>query len=484
MENSTKRTISEVLEITAAVCPSPTTSEASTESNGSKRSRKLFIDKKKEFILTYANTFGILTKDMVKEMLEKYGKFFYIISLEKCHNTDDHEHIHVYVKCKRGALSTRDIRFFDVTNNGFTNETKSAHPNIKYKNDFGSSARGSIRMMEYVIKEDTNPLSNFDYISKINELKNTTARHERNTGPDPNIIPFFDWVRETPLPTQDEVRKRIRENREYYQVYVALFLNINGVIKHEFPFTIPPAVLPNFEFEYFIPLKLYHWIMYFERWVAERFDRPKGLWITGLSKTGKTSLCASFGPYNYFPNIWDMGNFQTGKWYNLFDDQDIIFDSPESFRYFKPFIGAQQVMTLTDKYKAKKTVVNGIPCIWCSNLKFEEQVTDVATRDYIRKNMVIVELGQYDLFKKNCPPSHTLTYLQWTDYYPKANYYYLHYVQDLLPPEEVTSEANTPTRDSSLIVEPSTSLTPPNPPTPLIISIDSDEDTYVNGSSE
>lgn len=453
MSDNKRPRVEEIIDTTASIVD--LTGECSTSTAPVKKIKKsndIYINNKREFMLTYANTYGILSKDMVEMMLkERHPGFEYIICLEKCHNTDDHEHIHVYLNWTgKNRFKSNDLRVFDVYDDRFTNESKSNHPNIKGKLEFGNRKKGSYNMIRYVLKEDNEVLSNFDYEQRLKDLKGKSKRET----PDASIIPFFDWIHENPVPTQEEVRERIRGNIDWYNTYINIFLNINGVIKHEFPIRNPPKVTPKFDYEYTIPLDLYKWIEEFENWVQVRYQRPRGLWITGKSRTGKTSLCASLGPYNYFPNIWDMSNFNEGAWYNFFDDQDIIIDSPEAFRYFKPFIGSQEVMTLTDKYKAKRTVTNGIPCIWCSNLRFEEQVTDASTRAYIKKNMVVVELGEYDLLG-NHPPSHTISSLLWKDWYPKASYYYLNYVSNVLTDNQALNDEANGT--DSLNVEPPTS---------------------------
>ena len=462
MSDNKRPRVEQLVETTASIVD--LTGECSTSTDRVKKIKKsneIYINNKRELILTYANTYGILSKSMVEMMLKKtHAAFEYIICLEKCHNTDDHEHIHVYLNwTNKSRFKSNDVRVFDVYDERFTNETKSNHPNIKGKLEFGNRKKGSYNMIKYVLKEDKEVISNFDYIQRLKDLDSTS----RKETPNASLIPFFDWIHENPVPTQEEVRERIRGNQEWYNTYINLFLNINGVIKHEFPIRNPPRVIPNFDYEYYIPLDLFKWIEEFENWVEKRYQRPRGLWITGKSRTGKTSLCASLGPYNYFPNIWDMSNFNEGSWYNFFDDQDIIFDSPEAFRYFKPFIGSQDVMTLTDKYKAKRTVTNGIPCIWCSNMRFEEQVTDATTRSYIKKNMVIVELGDYDLLGNNKPPKYTISGLLWKDWYPKASYYYLNYISNI---ESSNENLNEEAGVSSLNVEPPTSPILPIPATP------------------
>ena len=93
-------------------------------------------------------------------------------------------------------------------------------------------------------------------------------------------------------------------------------------------------------------------------------------------------------------------------------------------------------------------------------MTFDEQVKDKATRDFIKDNMVIVELGQYDLIKKNYPPKNTITGLYWDDYDPKDSYYY--FIKDLKKTDNGTFIVNDSleivnSNINSLNVEPSSS---------------------------
>lgn len=420
----TKRNSTEaILDVACAVGKALIDGAPSTK-KAKKTKREWWIGGKDEFMLTWANTYGILTKGMVEQMLKtKDNVEKYIICIEKCHNTDDHEHIHAYLKLSR-KLCTENKRCFDVYDNRFNNETHSNHPNIKYKGDkcFGKAKKGeraTYDMVKYVTKEDKEVLSNWDWQSWIEWFELNGMKDTRKV-----TIPFFDWVHEDPLPLQEEVYRRIRENKDYYQNYLDYFMQINGVIKQDFPTELPIVLEPNWDLKFYIPKEIQDWIDYFQDWWTYPFDRCKGLWITGCARSAKTSLVATIGPHNYFPNVWNMENFHSGKKFNFFDDQDIVFESLEDFRYFKGFVGAQKIITISGKYKKPRTVTNNIPCIWCSNMRFEDQVKDQATRNYIRANMKIVELGNYDLKGEKFPPKSTITGMYWDEYDPKGSYYY------------------------------------------------------------
>lgn len=89
------------------------------------------------------------------------------------------------------------------------------------------------------------------------------------------------------------------------------------MIKQDFPCELPFQINPDWEQKFYLPKAILDWINYFEDWWKAPFDRCKGLWITGATRTGKTSLISTLGPFNYFPNVWNMENFGPGKKFNF-----------------------------------------------------------------------------------------------------------------------------------------------------------------------
>lgn len=87
-------------------------------------------------------------------------------------------------------------------------------------------------------------------------------------------------------------------------------------------------------------------------------DRPKALWITGPSRLGKTEWARSLGRHMYFNGAFDLGIWDDEADYIIFDDMDWKW-----FPYKKQFIGAQRQFVVTDKYRKKKTIHWGKPCI-------------------------------------------------------------------------------------------------------------------------
>lgn len=102
------------------------------------------------------------------------------------------------------------------------------------------------------------------------------------------------------------------------------------------------------------------------RWSANPYsqlDRPKSLVIWGASRLGKTEWARSLGHHMYFNGLFDLGEWDHTAEYAVFDD----WSDWSKFYFYKQFMGAQRQFTLTDKYRKKRTVRWGKPCIILAN---------------------------------------------------------------------------------------------------------------------
>lgn len=111
------------------------------------------------------------------------------------------------------------------------------------------------------------------------------------------------------------------------------------------------------------------------RWtLGEKLEhRPKGLVLIGDSRTGKTSLMSLFGEFSYIKNVWNMDNWEGATAYTIMDDMDAGDEGKGlSFCWYKPFFGAQDAVTITDKFKPKQDIYNGKPLIWINNYDITE----------------------------------------------------------------------------------------------------------------
>jgi len=64
----------------------------------------------------------------------------------------------------------------------------------------------------------------------------------------------------------------------------------------------------------------------------------------------------------YFCGLFNLDDWDDEAKYIVFDDVDIKF-----FPLWKFFFGCQKRGTVVDKYRKKRTVTNGRPCIWLCN---------------------------------------------------------------------------------------------------------------------
>jgi hypothetical protein len=84
--------------------------------------------------------------------------------------------------------------------------------------------------------------------------------------------------------------------------------------------------------------------------------------------------------------MWNLDEWDDSAIYNIFDD---IPGQLNSFDY-KGFLGAQHELTVADKYKKKRKIQNGKPCIYISNsdpLKTRKGKDD---RDWLLANCIFV----------------------------------------------------------------------------------------------
>lgn len=89
----------------------------------------------------------------------------------------------------------------------------------------------------------------------------------------------------------------------------------------------------------------------------------------------------------YFQNLFNLGDWDDDAQYLVWDDIPFAFITAR-----KAFFGAQQQITITDKYKRKKTVVWGKPCIFLDN-KFPRW--PAGEEDWYEENTCIVYIEQH-----------------------------------------------------------------------------------------
>ena len=355
-----------------------------------------------------------------------------------------------------------------------------AHPNIQLKKQYGDK----YFMLRYVVKQRLVARSNFDVdkelkylqencetlIEKCNDLikenllkqlgvktieelihllklyklkllrkqKQTKGGlklkgrgRKRNTDFTEEVRAFTEALRGLVLSkrlTKKEVMKQIIYKQEWWSVFCTNYINYNKLINDMFKNAPPSKPKRNYNFKFYLPKKLYDYVMWLDDWVrrwtlGEKLEhRPKGLVLIGDSRTGKTSLMSLFGEFSYIKNVWNVDNWEGATAYTIMDDMDAGDEGKGlSFCWYKPFFGSQDAVTVTDKFKPKQDIYNGKPLIWINNYDITETFQSRTAQDYIDKNMIIVHLHRSLLQPTNDWIEGHNDYIEFD---PKTTWYY------------------------------------------------------------
>jgi len=92
-------------------------------------------------------------------------------------------------------------------------------------------------------------------------------------------------------------------------------------------------------------------------------------------------------------NQFSADEFDAAKRYIVFDDIDIDF-----FPSWKAWFGAQKQFTITDKYRAKRTIRWGKPMIWLCNddndPRLSKALNKVGALAWLDQNCKIVDVNR------------------------------------------------------------------------------------------
>lgn len=358
-----------------------------------------------------------------------------------------------------------------------------AHPNIETKKSYGDK----FFMLRYVMKQKLIARSNFDvekelellqsscsellkraselienemfkelnvnsveelielcklYCKKLKDKKRRGVKGNKTKTKEQvdNERAFCELIRNifhnNPGITKREVLDIIENDQNYYFIYASKYLNYNKLVNDSFKNKPKNKIHVDWNLKFWVPNKLYDYLMWLNDWVRkwstgkeECERRPKGLVLIGGSRTGKSSLMATLGDYVYFKNIWSSDNWEYLPAYTIMDDMDAADEGKGlSFSWFKPWFGAQDSITITDKYRPKEDISNGKPLIWLNNFKITETFKSDAAQDYIKKNMVYVNIGDRPLWQK---PTGMEIY-EYKEFDPKTTWYYKNVVEPKL----------------------------------------------------
>lgn len=92
--------------------------------------------------------------------------------------------------------------------------------------------------------------------------------------------------------------------------------------------------------------------------------------------------------------MYMCGKFNIDDWdptalFIILDDIDAKF-----FPDWKSFLGCQRSFVLTDKYRGKRTVTWGRPCIWLCNPEYDPRGALPLSREWLTVNCVFIELSE------------------------------------------------------------------------------------------
>lgn len=411
--------------------------------------QNFYINRKKEFLITFPRDFVYLTsKEIVLSKLSglfDLNKFQYIIGAEQ--NKENNLHYHIYLNCKKhSGFSTRDegcfnitlperiVSFYDIGGKCinqkpykdfnyneenvkiFVDEDKEntnsykilleAHPNIVFKGnkkyDYSKSTKS---MIEYVTKEDKEPLSNFDWKTLLKYLSSKNNKRKID-----EVIEeekeFYEYIREnlTLGKTENQILDEIKENENYFYIYCKNYSNTKQLISNFFKKQKPNKPIP-FIGKYWITNDLYDYLIYLDNYIKlfheeiifklneeNKFDdlwedfvknhpeRPRSCYITGPGNCGKTSLLSCFKSFSYWCNGWNYSNYELNQAFNLFDDYDGQcggnLGDLNDFNYLKPWFACQQIISINGKYKEPKNIKNHKPMIFISNYLSNERFNE------------------------------------------------------------------------------------------------------------
>lgn len=116
--------------------------------------------------------------------------------------------------------------------------------------------------------------------------------------------------------------------------------------------------------------------------------RAPCLILWGKSRLGKSIFSRSLGRHCYFKPAFCMDELDEDADYAVFDD---ISGGMAKFDY-KNWLGGQSAFSVTDKYRKRRTIQWGKPCIYlCNQNPFESEHPNVDL-DWLSRNSVLVEI--------------------------------------------------------------------------------------------
>lgn len=284
----------------------------------------------KTAFLTYAQAERIEGKQTLFEFLQGCGQPTKIIVAQELHQDGGvHYHAVLYWPTKRDI---RDVRYFDFMGH---------HPNLAIVQDRKA-------VLRYVTKDGDFTNVGWALPNAEREDVFTAMMEEMEGGTDPTEVIRATIVRtgSAGLRMYSQVAGFVDRVMVPAKVYQPLR---NWPL--EFAVTEPGLTLALLQFVEDVSVGF-----------GDRGTR-KSLWLYGGSRMGKTDLARSLGVHWYMNGAWNVEGYSDAATYGILDD----IEWPSLQRYYKGLLGLQKHVTVTDKYKPKKTIMGGKPVLVLSN---------------------------------------------------------------------------------------------------------------------
>lgn len=216
-----------------------------------------------------------------------------------------------------------------------------------------------------------------DYFEDVDEVPGIRPVHETNY-----------WELALQQSSKEEALKVIRRHNP--RDYILNMRNLDYAFDKHFEVREELAG-PAFAREAFtsVPIELDNW---YANELCGGQQRPKSLILVGPSRTGKTSWARSLGEHVYIMSQLipaALKNRPRTCKYIVFDDiEQGTLDKSQLASSWKVFLGAQEFLTVNEKYKPVETINWGIPSIWCLN-----SLLDFPDKDFVAANCITIFLN-------------------------------------------------------------------------------------------
>lgn len=165
------------------------------------------------------------------------------------------------------------------------------------------------------------------------------------------------------------------------------FTNVRNYLTFEYrePDAEPYVFKPKFQ--WILPQAITDWVAmeFTKKW--DEFERPRFLLLTGDTEVGKTSWARSLGQHMFWRGCVSFSEWDKNAKYIVIDDIDWKF-----IPYKKQLLTSMGMITVTDKYLKKKTVMHDKPVIVLTNHRDFMEYERESDRDFYSKRCVQVDL--------------------------------------------------------------------------------------------